>query len=149
MAKHVAQATLAALRDLIYEAQTTKPNKLMPTNMPRKALQASALLGDKRAIQELQRMSDNLKWTSIVFLVVTGMTTAGFFSWQGCVSNTSKTEDRRMVETKAEINLKLKRLQEAAALRTRYVTSCKMTPDQAEAVVPDDDPPAPVIPVVK
>ena len=132
---------LAYLRSLFAIGQA---GQARVTTMPRAALKAAALLGDKAAIRELEIMSNNLKWVTIVFVVVAGMTTAGFFSWQGCVSNTAKQEDRRMVETKAEIDLKLKRLQEAAALRTRYVTSCRMTPDQAELVLPDDDPPKPV-----
>lgn len=111
--------------------------------MPRKALQAAARLGDKNAIKELQQMSDNLKWAFIVTVVIAGMTTAGFFSWQGCVTNTAAQEQRKMVESKAQADLEMAQLKAAQDLRLQYVQKCWLTPEQAERAAPINAAPPP------
>ena len=94
-------------------------------------------------------MSDNMRTTLIAIVLIIGMTAAGFFSWQGCVTNTAKEEDRRMLEVKTKADLETKRQADASQLRSEYVKQCRLTPEQAELAIPAGKPQAEMIPDAK
>jgi hypothetical protein len=115
-------ATLAAIREVTASLRPPRPAR----GMPRKALQAAALLGDRQAAKELQRMSDNLRTVLLVTITSAAAVAIGFFMWQGL--SASAAEDNALARD---------RLIKASELRRSYVERCRMTPDQAEGAFPE------------
>lgn len=106
--------------------------------MPRKALQAAALLGDPKAAKVLQRMSDNFRNT-IWVLGIGAMLTVGLFTLgHTIVDYHTATTAVESAQIEANSRDAVQRLKFAAELRQTWVRSCRVTPEQAESLIPVD-----------
>lgn len=108
--------------------------------LPRKALQAAALLGDHTAALALERMSENFRqtlWalaatTAIVMVTaIIGHTIDVFHTSTSAVETTQAETEGRLTS---------ERLKYAAELRLAWIRSCQVTPEQAVILAPADAP---------
>lgn len=86
-----------------------------------RALEASYRLGDKSAKRELDEMNDNTTFAWVATVISTAVVLVAVSAIQACRSHESE------------------KVRHGAELRLQYVRSCRMTPDEAERVVPGAD----------
>ncbi len=83
-------------------------------DMPRRALQVAAALGDRDARNELRNMKTHTLWAVVTVCSAAVLCTAIIFGAQACSDDS----------------------QAAKELRLRYIDKCRLTPEEVTKVVP-------------
>lgn len=104
--------------------------------MLKKALQAAVRLGDKDAARRLKIMSTNAMWAWIATLAAAllGCLIVAVMWWSISTNAEEQTTARQSAKSQAEWQFKA--AVDAAALRMKWVTSCRVTPAEAEKLAP-------------
>lgn len=101
-----------------------------------RALQAAARLGDEEADEELRDMNRNLMWAVIAVVLVAGIVAISFFSLSYVDTRRRVEGQERVEEIRRDQALRLDAEKERAQLRLKYVSGCKVTPEEAEQLFP-------------